>query len=108
MKSNCKDTVNEPVLASTYGMSSGLRESGLLSIVRDLSHEDKSCLIRYIHETEDSSIESFEELYDDKQPYTIEELNARIDEAEAGMERGEGKTYEEMMNGFREKLLWLK
>lgn len=44
----------------------------------------------------------------DKQPYTIEELNARIDEAEAGMERGEGKTYEEMMDGFREKLLWLK
>ena len=38
----------------------------------------------------------------------MEELNARIDETEAEIERGEGKSFEEMMNGFREKLLWLK
>jgi hypothetical protein len=41
-------------------------------------------------------------------PYTLEELNARIDEAEAEAERGGGKSFDEMMNGFREKLLWLK
>ena len=40
--------------------------------------------------------------------YTIEELNARIDEAEEGIEKGEGKSFEEMMNGFRRELLWLK
>ena len=36
------------------------------------------------------------------------ELNARIDEAELEMDRGEGKTFSEMMNGFRKELLWLK
>ncbi len=38
----------------------------------------------------------------------MEELNARIDEAEAEMDRGEGKTFEEMMSGFKQQLLWLK
>ena len=108
METKRKDVVNEPVAAATYGMSSKLMDSGLLSIVRDLSHEDKTCLIRYIHETEVSNIEDFEDLNDNQEPYTMEELYARIDEAEAGMERGEGKTFEEMMNGFRNKLLWLK
>jgi len=51
---------------------------------------------------------AFEELNDDQPPCTLEELNARIDEAEAEIERGEGKTFEEMMNGFRQELLWLK
>ena len=45
---------------------------------------------------------------DDLQPYTMEELNARIDEAEAEIDKGEGKSFEEMMNGFKEELLWLK
>lgn len=40
--------------------------------------------------------------------YTIEELNARIDESEKEITRGEGKTFEEMMNGFKKELLWLK
>lgn len=38
----------------------------------------------------------------------MEELNARIDEAEAEIDRGEGKTFEEMMSGFKQQLLWLK
>ena len=38
----------------------------------------------------------------------MEELNARIDESEAEIERGEGKSFEEMMNGFREQLPWLQ
>ena len=37
--------------------------------------------------------------------YTIEELTARIDEAEEEIDRGEGKTFEEMMNGFKQQLL---
>ena len=43
-----------------------------------------------------------------KQPYSIEELNARIDESEAEIEQGEGKTFEEMMRDFKKELLWLK
>ena len=41
-------------------------------------------------------------------PYTMEELNARIDEAEIAIDKGEGKSFEEMMDGFRKELLWLK
>lgn len=41
-------------------------------------------------------------------PYTSEELNARIDEAEIEIERGEGKTFDEMVNGFKKELAWLK
>ncbi len=108
MKRNSKGVVREPAIAATYGMSAKLTESGLLSIVNDLSHEDKECLIRYIHKTEEPDINGFEKLYDNQEPYTMEELNARIDEAEAAMDRGEGKTFNEMMNGFREELLWLK
>ncbi len=108
MDTKHRDIVEEPASALTYGMSSELRESGLLGKVRDLSHDDKACLIRYLHETDAPDIAAFEDLDDNQQPYTLEELNARIDEAEAEAERGGGKTFEEMMNGFREKLLWLK
>ena len=92
----------------TYGMSFELRNSGLLGKINGLSQKDKACLVRYIYDTENSGIAEFEELNDDQPPYTLEELNARIDEAEAEIERGEGKTFEEMMNGFRQELLWLK
>lgn len=108
MDTKRKDVANEPVSHASYGMSDKLRNSGLLSAVTDLSHEDKACLIRYIHELEEIGIHNFEELNDEQEPYTMEELNSRIDEAEEGIERGEGKTFNEMMNGFREKLLWLK
>jgi hypothetical protein len=37
----------------------------------------------------------------------MEELNARIDEAEAEIERNEGKTFSGMMNGFKKELSWL-
>ena len=92
----------------TYGMSDELRNSGLLSLVRNLSHEDKTSLIRYIYITDNPDTTPFEELKDDQCPYTMEEINARIDEAEEEMDRGEGKSFEEMMASFREKLLWLK
>ena len=99
--------VQEPS-ALTYGMSEELRDSGILTTVRDLSSKDKACLIRYIHGTENPKMEDFEDICDDMQSYTIEELNARIDESEAEIDRDEGKSFEEMMNGFKEKLLWLK
>ena len=107
MDKNKKDMASEPA-ALTYGMSSELKESGLLSMIRNLSHSDKTCLIRYIYNTEEPNADTYEEIKDDLQPYTMEELNARIDEAEAEIDKDEGKTFEEMMNGFKEELLWLK
>ena len=103
-----KDIANEPAAALTYGMSDELRNSDLLHQVRNLSHEDKACLIRYIYSVDEPNAEVFEELEDDACPYTMEELNARIDEAEEEIDHGEGKTFEEMMAGFKEELLWLK
>ena len=107
METSSKDMVEEQSATLTYGMSTELRESGLLGMIHGLSHEDKSCLIRYIHGTVVPDIDSFDELDDNQEPYTLEELNARIDESEASADCGEGKSFEEMMNGFREKLLWL-
>jgi hypothetical protein len=54
------------------------------------------------------SVEDFDNLNDEQLPYTMDELNARIDEAEMEIERGEGKSFEQMMDGFRKELLWLK
>ena len=102
-----KDMASEPI-AMTYGMSADLRNSRLLNEVRNLSREDKHCLVRYLYDTNEDGLNNFEELNDNQQPYTMEELNARIDEAEEEIERGEGKSFDEMMAGFREKLLWLK
>jgi hypothetical protein len=94
--------------ALTYGMSAELRDSGLLTKVRNLSHSDKTCLVRYIYDTDTVSVEDFDNLNDEQLPYTMDELNARIDEAEMEIERGEGKSFEQMMDGFRKELLWLK
>ena len=102
------NTANEPAAALAYGMSEELRNSNLLSKIKNLSHEDKTCLIRYIYRTDEQDATSFEELEDSQCPYTMEELNARIDEVEEEIDRGEGKSFEEMMAGFKEKLLWLK
>ena len=102
-----KDMTSEPV-AMTYGMSAELRNSSLLTEVQNLSREDKHCLVRYLYNTDEVGLNSLEELNDDQQPYTLEELNARIDEAEEEIDRGEGKSFDEMMAGFRKELLWLK
>ena len=98
---------NEPA-ALTYGMSQELRDSGLLSMIQELSHEDKKCLIRFIHETDTDGFDEMDDLDYNLSPYTMDELNARIDEAEKEIEQGGGKSFEEMMNGFRNDLLWLK
>jgi hypothetical protein len=101
------DLVSEPA-AATYGMSEDLRNSKLLSEVGRLSRKDKECLVKYIFETGDTGLESFDVFNDDQQPYTLEELNARIDEVEEEIECGEGKSFQEMMEGFKKDLLWLK
>lgn len=101
------DMACEPAIR-TYGMSANLRNSKILDEVQNLSREDRQCLIRYIYDADEGSLDKFEKLEDDQQPYTLEELNARIDEAEAEMDQGEGKTFDEMMDGFRKELLWLK
>jgi two-component SAPR family response regulator len=104
---NPNPIVKEPA-ALTYGMSSELRDSDLLVKIQDLSHEDKRCLIRFIHETDTVGFDEMDDLDYDLNPYTMDELNSRIDEAEKEIERGEGKSFDEMMNGFRRELLWLK
>ena len=42
------------------------------------------------------------------QPYTMEELQERIDESEAQFERGEYITHEQMMADLKEEFSWLK
>ena len=106
--SEITNTACEPAAALTYGMSPALRDSGLLGKVDRLSLEDKACLIRYIRQTDAQDMSQWEELSDDQAPYTMEELNARIDEAEEEIARGKGKSFEEMKDGFKQQLLWLK
>ena len=103
-----KDIASEPAATLTYGMSATLRDSDLLGKVSNLSYKDKTCLIRYIRQTDDQGQNEWEEMDDESSPYTMEELNARIDEAEEEIARGEGKSFEEMMDGFKQQLLWLK
>ena len=63
---------------------------------------------RYIRQTDDQGQNEWEDLGKESTPYTMEELNARIDEVEEEIARGEGKSFEEMMNGFKQQLRWLK
>ena len=44
----------------------------------------------------------------DVQPYTHEELIARIDEGERQFEQGEYKTHEQLMSELKEEFSWLK
>ena len=44
----------------------------------------------------------------DVQPYTHDELMARIEEGEAQFERGEYKTHEQLMAELKEEFSWLK
>ena len=63
--------------------------------------------VRYIRPTDDQGQNEWEDLGEDSSPYTMEELNARVDEAEEEIARGEGKSFEEMMGGFNQQLTWL-
>ena len=77
-------------------------------IIRMSNKKHKDILVRYLYDTVEIGVSNFEDLNDNQQPYTMEELNARIDEAEEEIERGEGKSFDEMMAGFKKELLWLK
>ena len=107
-KQDLTTKASEPTASLTHGMSEGLLNSGLLGLVSTLSQEDKTRLIRYIRQTEATGLEAWEEMDDPLPPYSMKELNARIDETEEEIDRGEGKTFDEMMDGFRQQLLWLK
>lgn len=61
-----------------------------------------------LNDIQEHDVDTIEKIEDDITPYTIEELNARIDEAEAEIDRGEGKSFDEMMSGFRKEMEWLK
>ena len=102
---------SEPV-AMTYGMSDYLVNSGLLTQISDLSTRDKQCLIRYI--SEEVEVEDLEEDEWDRQdtsdlePYTLDELYARIEESHAAYLRGEVLTADEAREELRKEFLWLR
>ena len=98
--------------AMTYGMSDMLRNSDLLQRISRLSTKDKQCLIRYI--TEEVEVEGLEEDEWDLQdtsnlePYTLDELYARIQESHEQYLRGEYFTEEEVRKELKEEFLWLQ
>ncbi len=106
-----KTYVSEP-LAMTYGMSDHLVNSGLLTQISELSTRDKQCLISYI--SEEVEVEKMEEDEWDSQdtsdlePYTLDELYARIEESHAAYLRGEALTAEEAREQLRKEFLWLR
>ena len=96
----------------TYGMSEELRNGPLLQAISSLSTSDKQCLISYI--SEEVEVESLEEdEWDqedtsDLEPYTLDELYARIEESHAAYLRGEVLTAEEAREELRKEFLWLQ
>ena len=114
---NHKDTNNnrtmaaEPV-AMTYGMSDELRNSDLIDRISRLSLSDKQCLVRYI--SEEVEVESLEEDEWDRQdtsglePYTLDELYARIEASEEDIRNGRVLTEEEVRKELKEEFLWLQ
>ena len=96
----------------TYGMSEELLQSGLLQRIDRLSTADKRCIISYI--SEEVEVENLEEDEWDRQdtsnlePYTLDELYARIQESEDEISRGEYFTEEEVRKELREEFPWLQ
>ena len=99
-------------LAMTEGMSEELLRSDLLSRISVLSLSDKQCLIRYISEEveEDQLEEDPWETQDtsDLEPYTLEELRARLKESHEQYLRGECYTEDESNAMLRAEFPWLK
>ena len=98
--------------AMTYGMSDELRNGPLLQAISRLSTSDKRCLISYI--SEEVEIDSLEEdewdcqETSDQEPYTLDELYARIQESEEDIRNGRILTVEESRKQLRERFLWLQ
>ena len=110
MKKN-NDIVSEPS-AMTYGMSDYLVNSGLLSQISNLSTSDKQYLMGYIaqevaeEETEDDV--DWDLIDKDLPPYTLDELYARIEEAEGQITHGEVYTETEVRAMLKEEFPWLQ
>ena len=99
-------------LAMTYGMSDDLLNSDLLQRIDQLSTADKRCIISYI--SEEVEMDSLEEDEWDRQdtsdlePYTLDELYARLQESHEQYLRGEYYTAEQSNALLKEKYLWLQ
>ena len=112
MEDGTKGTMAAEPMAMTYGMSDELRNSDLLDRISNLSTQDKQCLIRYI--SEEVEIEGLEEDEWDRQdtsdlqPYTLDELYARLQESHEQYLRGEYYTAEQSNVLLKEKYLWLQ
>ena len=96
----------------TYGMSDSLVNSGLLTQIRDLSIQDKRCLIGYITQAvaceEADDEDEWDSYNNDLPPYTLEELYARIDESHQQYLRGEIITEEEVREELKREFPWLR
>ena len=109
-----QNKINQPKAAEsfamTYGMSDELRQSDLLSRISGLSISDKQCLIRYIsEEVETDHIEEDEWDQQDTaglQPYTLDELYARIQESEEQYQRGEYYTEDQVRKELKEEMAY--
>ena len=112
MEEGTKGTYASEPTAMTYGMSDELRNSDLLDRISSLSTNDKQCLIRYI--SEEVEIDGLEEDEWDRQdtsdlePYTLDELYARLQESHEQYLRGEYYTAEQSNALLKEKYLWLQ
>jgi hypothetical protein len=63
-------------------------------------------LIRMLPQHEED--QRWNSVKEDLSPYTMDELEARIDEAEAQFERGEYVTHEQMMDNLKAEFAWLQ
>lgn len=108
-KDNYPGTKAAESFAMTYGMSDELRNSDLLTRISNLSVSDKQCLIRYI--SEEVEVDQLEEDEWDRQdttglePYTLDELYARIQQAEEEIELGKTQTEQEVREELRSEFL---
>ena len=97
----------------TNGMSDELLQSDLLSRISVLSLNDKQCLIRYISEEVEADQMGEEDPWEtqdtsDLEPYTLEELYARIEESEKAIREGRVLTAEEAREELRKEFPWLR
>ena len=105
------DRCAEP-LPMTYGMSDELLQSDLLQRIDRLSTSDKRCIISYI--SEEVEIDSLEEdewdrqETSDQEPYTLDELYARIEASEEDIRNGRVLTEKEVREALKKEFLWLQ
>ena len=82
-------------------MNATVSLEGILQMLRPLSADDKRWLASKLYE-------EVEEEEEHLTPYTMEEINAWIDESEADFAAGRYLTAEEANREIREALPWLK